>query len=120
MVYIREAHAADGSSPLPIKGEADILTPKTAEDRCGIASRFLAKKRFKYLVVTDDLKDSVDKAYDAFPDRLYVVDADGKVAIQGAPGPFGFEDSIKRVKKWLFDYRRSLGDSAKKSKIRGS
>lgn len=119
-MYIREAHASDGPSPQSIKGEADILTPKTVEDRCDIASRFVKKKRFKYMVVTDDLKDSVDKAYDAFPDRIYVVDVDGTVAIQGAPGPFGFEASIKRVKKWLFDYRRSQSQDSKSKKSRGS
>ncbi len=80
----------------------------------------MAKKRFKYTVVSDDIANTVDKAYDAFPDRVYVVDVQGNVAFQGAPGPFGFKDSIKRAKKWLFDYKRTLNPPQEKKKKPGT
>jgi type I thyroxine 5'-deiodinase len=32
----------------------------------------------------------VSRAYLATPDRLYVVDRDGRIAYRGGPGPFGF------------------------------
>jgi len=42
-------------------------------------------------VLVDRLDDSVGKAYSGWPDRLYVIDAAGKLAYVGAPGPRGFQ-----------------------------
>ena len=38
-------------------------------------------------------------AYAAWPDRLYVVGVDGKIAYQGGPGPGGFR--VNEVEAWL-------------------
>jgi type I thyroxine 5'-deiodinase len=48
----------------------------------------------------DGLDDKVGKDYGAFPDRLYLIGRDGKIAYKGGPGPFGFkppelEEAIK-------------------------
>jgi hypothetical protein len=49
-------------------------------------------------VLVDTINDDVGKAYFARPDRLYVIDADGKLAYVGAPGPRGFKpDEIPPV-----------------------
>ena len=42
-------------------------------------------------MLVDDLDDVVGKAYCAWPDRLYVVDAQGKLAHVSRPGPGGFK-----------------------------
>lgn len=120
LVYIREAHASDGPSPLQVRGEKPILAPKTLKDRCSIADRFMTKKKFPYIVVADNIENTVDNDYEAFPDRIYVVDVEGNIAIQGAPGPTGFTGSIKRVKKWLINYRKNLSVAEKKEKKAGS
>jgi hypothetical protein len=36
---------------------------------------------------------SKEKDYSSWPDRLYVVDQDGKVAYKGGPGPQGFDST---------------------------
>jgi hypothetical protein len=41
--------------------------------------------------VVDDMKDTANKAYFGWPDRIYIVGADGKVAYKGDPGPWGFK-----------------------------
>jgi len=33
----------------------------------------------------------VEKAYTGWPDRLYLIDKEGRVAFKSAPGPFGFK-----------------------------
>jgi hypothetical protein len=38
----------------------------------------------------DSMDDATNKAYDARPDRLYIVGRDGKIAYQGQRGPQGF------------------------------
>lgn len=43
------------------------------------------------LIDSDD--NVVNRAYAAWPDRLYAIGADGKIAFKSAPGPFGFKTS---------------------------
>ena len=41
--------------------------------------------------VVDRVTDDVDRAYQGWPERLYLVGADGKILYRGGPGPFGFD-----------------------------
>ena len=41
--------------------------------------------------VADDMQDTVSLAYKAWPERIYVLDAERKVAYRSAIGPFGFK-----------------------------
>lgn len=49
------------------------------------------------------MQDSVAKAYAAWPDRLYVLSADGTVAYGSAPGPRGFkvDEMVAALEKTL-------------------
>jgi hypothetical protein len=52
--------------------------------------------------LVDDMNNTAQKAYAGWPDRLYVIDKDGKVAFRGDPGPMGFrpsaaEDALKKL-----------------------
>jgi alkylhydroperoxidase family enzyme len=42
-------------------------------------------------LLVDDMKDRVGHAYSGMPDRLYVIDRDGRVAYKAGRGPFGFK-----------------------------
>lgn len=42
-------------------------------------------------VLVDDMQDTVARAYNAMPDRLFVLRADGTVGYRGARGPRGFD-----------------------------
>lgn len=59
-------------------------------------------------LIVDGIDNRVGDAYSGFPDRLYLIDTDGKVACKGGRGPFGFipqeleqalllDDSMKRL-----------------------
>lgn len=37
------------------------------------------------------MNNSTDEAYNAHPDRYYLIGAEGKVFLKGGPGPFGFK-----------------------------
>lgn len=50
----------------------------------------------------DDMKNTAQKGYAGWPDRIYVVDKAGKVAFRGDLGPKGFkpaeaETALKRL-----------------------
>jgi hypothetical protein len=46
-------------------------------------------------VLVDALDDPTEKAYAGWPDRVYVIDAEGKVAHKGATGPGGFRPAVQ-------------------------
>ena len=42
-------------------------------------------------MVVDDMDDRVGHLYSGMPDRIYVLDATGRVIYKGGRGPFGFK-----------------------------
>ena len=91
VVYIREAHAIDSSSPLGGDGAPIVEDPVTLEERQAVASVCMSKLSLEPMpALVDDMEDTANKAYSAWPDRLYLVGRDGRVAYHGGPGPFEF------------------------------
>jgi len=46
--------------------------------------------RFPFTVLVDGMDDAVAERWSAWPERLFVVDAEGIVRYVGEQGPFGF------------------------------
>jgi len=42
-------------------------------------------------MLLDNMDNKTEQAYAAWPDRLYVVNTDGRIVYQSAPGPAGFK-----------------------------
>jgi hypothetical protein len=87
MVYIKEAHAMDSMMPSSFGGVED---PVTDEERQEVCVRFIDDLGIPIPAIVDDMEDSVNRAYGAWPDRLYLIGKSGQVAYAGAPGPSGF------------------------------
>ncbi len=68
-----------------------LKDPKTLEERQKVAKDFVKDFKVTLPVVVDAIDDAVRTAYSAWPDRLYVIDAAGKIAYVGGPGPRGFK-----------------------------
>lgn len=66
--------------------------------------QFVALTKVTMPAVVDDEEGSVKGAYAAWPDRLYVVGVDGKIAYKGRQGPFGFR--VPEVADWLRENAR--------------
>lgn len=101
VVYIREAHASDSKWPMAVPDREKILTPRTIGQRRTIAQKCLTKLKLDIPCLIDDMDNAVERAYDAHPDRLFVVDVDGTIAVRGGPGPWGFKSSLNKATKWL-------------------
>jgi hypothetical protein len=67
-----------------------IADPRTLQERQEVAREFAAQFKVSLPVLVDTIDDQVDLAYSAMPDRIYVIDARGKIAYKGRPGPSGF------------------------------
>jgi hypothetical protein len=98
LVYVREAHAAD-EWVMPDNSAKGIWfeQPTSHAARIDAACRCEGDLDLGMTTVVDGLDDRVSKAYGAWPDRLYVIGPDGRVAYQGGPGPFGFRPDEVRA-----------------------
>ena len=86
MIYIREAHPTDGW----YMGKHDVSDPTTIEERRLVAGTCETAMQHGIQTYVDEMDDAVMKAYAAWPDRLYLVGLDGRVAYASGVGPFGF------------------------------
>lgn len=92
VIYVREAHAADGrASRENERAGIRIEQPKTTGEREAAARNCLSDLKLSMPFLIDNLRDTVGAQYDAFPDRLFVIDKEGRIAFRGAPGPRGFD-----------------------------
>lgn len=99
-VYIKEAHPEDEwQMPSNVDEGVCYRQPKTLDARLAIANDF--RERFKYPLplAVDPMNDTANQAYGAWPERLYVIDGDGKIAYKGGPGPFQYKP--QEVRAWL-------------------
>jgi hypothetical protein len=102
MVYIREAHPVDGwwlghglfslalkmyRSPVA----TDVYDPPTIEERRAVAGRCDSALQYGIPTLVDEMDDAVNRAYAAWPTRLYLVGLDGRVIYGGGLGPFDFK-----------------------------
>jgi len=74
-----------------VGGHSALPSAKDAEQRREGAKLATEALGLTMQTVTDDMNDSVNSAYGAWPDRLYVIGTDGSVMWQGEPGPRGFD-----------------------------
>lgn len=71
--------------------EVLFAQPKTEQDRADVAEACAIRLELKMPMLLDRLSNEVDIAYAALPDRLYVIDREGKVAYRSEQGPWGFD-----------------------------
>ena len=91
-IYVREAHATDGvRSEANDKMGIQIAQPKTQGERHSAAVKCQAALQMSMPVLIDSIDDKVGHMYSGMPDRLYVIDRNGKVVYKSARGPFGFK-----------------------------
>ena len=88
VIYIREAHPVDGWS---LGKDHGIYDPKTIEERREVAGMCEVAMEYGIRTYVDEMDDAVMTAYAAWPERLYLIDMDGRVAYKGGRGPGGFK-----------------------------
>ena len=92
VVYIKEAHPEDGWVLERNRGAGVRITdPTTDDERVEVAQTCALRLRLRLPVLVDGLDNAVASAYGGWPDRLYLIGRDGRVAFQGGVGPFGFK-----------------------------
>ena len=104
-VYVREAHPTDGwKMQSNEKAGISFAQPLTLTGRNDLAEKCCAALHMTIPLVVDTLDDKVGHAYSGMPDRLYLIDRDGKIAYKGGRGPFGFKPGeLEQAIVMIFD-----------------
>ncbi|MCH7712282.1 MAG: hypothetical protein IIC99_01540 [Chloroflexi bacterium] len=92
VVYVQEAHPTDGRQT-DSNVELGILfrQHQSFEERDEVAATCTLDLHIEVPVLVEEMDNNVDEAYGAAPERLYLIDADGKVAYHGGAGPHFFD-----------------------------
>lgn len=101
-IYIREAHPVDGwwlgkgpaawlMKVYSSRAATDVYDPQTIDERRSVAGRCQETLQYGIPTLVDEMDDAVNKAYAAWPTRLYLVGLDGRLVYAGGKGPFGFK-----------------------------
>jgi hypothetical protein len=91
LVYVREAHPKEGWWMLSNqRAGIELPQPTTFKERREIALTCRDHLDLKVPMLIDTLDDAVGSAYSGMPNRLYLIDCDGKVVFKNGRGPFGF------------------------------
>ena len=82
-----------------VKEDVCYAQPKTLPQRIAIANDFV--KRFSYPIQfgIDDMSNQANDAYAAWPERIYIIDENGKLAYCGGMGPFKYNP--EEAREWL-------------------
>jgi alkylhydroperoxidase family enzyme len=67
-----------------------VPQPRDKAERSRVAVTCCSSLGITMPMVVDEMNDLVGHLYSGMPDRLYVIDRDGRVAYKGGRGPFGF------------------------------
>ncbi len=99
IIYIKEAHPENGWILSVNRDEGITLEdPQSQEARGNAAQSCATRMKISLPIVIDGIENSVASAYGGWPDRLYLIGTDGRVAFQGEQGPFGFRpDELERA-----------------------
>jgi hypothetical protein len=91
-VYIAEAHPEDEWQMNSNRKEKLIFRqPQSFAERKGLAKVLVEKLGYRLPLAIDSIDNLADRAYAAWPERIYVLAQGGKVLYKARPGPFGFE-----------------------------
>ncbi len=73
------------------KDKVVFTQPKSFAERMEAAKILVERLHYKAPVAIDSMDNLADTAFSAWPERLYVLAAGGRVIYKGGMGPFEFE-----------------------------
>jgi hypothetical protein len=90
-VYITEAHPGDEwQMESNVKESFVFDQPKTFEERKALAKVLVERLKYRMPLAVDSIDDRAGKLFAAWPERIYILGAGGRVLYKGEMGPFGF------------------------------
>jgi hypothetical protein len=99
-IYIKEAHPTDEWRMDSNDDQGICYTqPRSTPDRLAIAADFVERFHYEIPLLVDPLENVTNDLYAAWPERLYIIDEQGRIVYKGGMGPFEFHP--EEVEAWL-------------------
>ena len=109
-MYIQEAHPTDlWQLRVNVKDNVLFASPRSNAERTSAAQACVRNLGIRIPAVLDSIDNPTERAYTAWPDRMYVIDRNRRIVFKSAPGPFGF--STRDLEKSLESITRSPNQS---------
>ena len=91
-MYISEAHP-DDEWQMDVNREEQVVyrQPTTFQERRALAEVLVERLKYRLPLAIDGMDNAADKAYAAWPERIYVIGRGGTIVYKGGMGPFGFK-----------------------------
>jgi hypothetical protein len=111
VVYLREAHPTDGWK-MP---NSQLKDPRSQVERDLVAAQCCRVLKFEFPALVDTMDDQTAVTWAAWPERLFVVGKDGRVAYAGQQGPWGFwpTNNYARQSRKIEGAAKALGKNLK-------
>ncbi|MEZ6062114.1 MAG: deiodinase family protein [Planctomycetaceae bacterium] len=91
LVYVREAHPTDGwNMNSNQRVGIEIAQPAEQQQRMKVAQTCQQHLDLDLPFLVDTIDDQAGTAYSGMPNRLYLIDRDGRIVFKNGRGPFGF------------------------------
>ncbi len=91
LIYIHEAHPSDGwQTPQNLYDAVVYEAPTDDDERSEIANACQIALDLKIPMLVDGIDNTAEEAYVSEPIRMFMIDRDGIITFNGAPGPAGF------------------------------
>lgn len=91
LIYVREAHPSDGWwMQSNQRVGINLKQPTAYGERRAIAENCQKHLALSIPFLVDTVDDQVGSTYSGMPNRLYIVDQQGRIAFKNGRGPFGF------------------------------
>ena len=92
VVYVQEAHPTDGWQIDSNITEGVLFRQhQNYQERERVAQTCSLDLHLGVPILIEEMNNAIDEAYGAAPERLYLIDAQGRVAYQGGAGPHFFD-----------------------------
>ena len=85
------------------KDEVVFRQPTTFAERQALSKVLVERLKYRLPVAIDGMDNAADKAYAAWPERVYVIGRGGRIVYKGGMGPFYFnpEEAEKSLAAYL-------------------
>jgi len=91
-----------------LKAATHVYDPQTIEERRAVAGQCEEALKYGIHMYVDEMDDAVNKAYAAWPTRLYLIGLDGRVVYASGLGPYDFHPAKlgKAIENYLAQLER--------------
>lgn len=96
-----EAHPSDvWQTESNLKDKVVFASPRDFDERSQVAGTCVRKLGIKFPAVIDGFNNQTESSYTGWPERIYLIDRNNRIAYKSKPGPFGFKpDELSNVLK---------------------